>query len=383
MKIVINTRLLIKGRIDGISRFTYETVKRICQNHPEHQFYLLFDRMYSKEFIFGDNVKPIIVPFQARHPFLWWFWFHSQVPRVLNALKPDVFVSTDGYSVVTGDTPVVDVIHDLNFEHFPEHLPYLVRKYYQKYFPQYAQKATRIATVSEFSKNDIHTLYNIPLEKIDVVYNGVSSSFQPLLDVEKIIIKQKYTNSADYFVYAGTLHPRKNIEGLFAAFKIFKEKTQSTMKLVIVGESMFLAKTIQKAYDKHPYKKDIVFTGRVSDKDLNYLLGSAFAMTYVPFFEGFGIPILEAFACNIPVITSNCTSMPEVAGEAALLCDPTNVESIANAMIQLYSDKDLPQKLIAHSQEQLQKFTWDKTAELLWKSIENAQCVMRNCNYGL
>jgi len=383
MKIVINTRLLIKGRIDGISRFTYETVKRICQNHPEHQFYLLFDRMYSKEFIFGDNVKPIIVPFQARHPFLWWFWFHSQVPRVLNALKPDVFVSTDGYSVVTGDTPVVDVIHDLNFEHFPEHLPYLVRKYYQKYFPQYAQKATRIATVSEFSKNDIHTLYTIPLEKIDVVYNGVSSSFQPLLDVEKIIIKQKYTNSTDYFVYAGTLHPRKNIEGLFAAFKIFKEKTQSTMKLVIVGESMFLAKTIQKAYDKHPYKKDIVFTGRVSDKDLNYLLGSAFAMTYVPFFEGFGIPILEAFACNIPVITSNCTSMPEVAGEAALLCDPTNVESIANAMIQLYSDKDLPQKLIAHSQEQLQKFTWDKTAELLWESIENAQCVMRNCNYGL
>ena len=83
-----------------------------------------------------------------------------------------------------------------------------------------------------------------------MVYNGVSSSFQPLLDVEKIIIKQKYTNSADYFVYAGTLHPRKNIEGLFAAFKIFKEKTQSTMKLVIVGESMFLAKTIQKAYDK-------------------------------------------------------------------------------------------------------------------------------------
>ena len=369
MKIVINTRLLIKGRIDGISRFTYETVKRICQNHPEHQFYLLFDRMYSKEFIFGDNVKPIIVPFQARHPFLWWFWFHSQVPRVLNALKPDVFVSTDGYSVVTGDTPIVDVIHDLNFEHFPEHLPYLVRKYYQKYFPQYAQKATRIATVSEFSKNDIHTLYNIPLEKIDVVYNGVSSSFQPLLDVEKLIIKQKYTNSADYFVYAGTLHPRKNIEGLFAAFNIFKEKTQSALKLVIVGESMFLAKTIQKAYDKHPYKKDIVFTGRVSDKDLNYLLGSAFAMTYVPFFEGFGIPILEAFACNIPVITSNCTSMPEVAGEAALLCDPTNVESIANAMIQLYSDKDLPQKLIAHSQEQLQKFTWDKTAELLWKSI--------------
>ena len=146
MKIVINTRLLIKGRIDGISRFTYETVKRMCVNHPEHQFYLLFDRMYSKEFVFADNVKPIIVPFQARHPFLWWFWFHSQVPRVLKALQPDVFVSTDGYSVVESPCAVVDVIHDLNFEHYPEHLPRLVRNYYKKYFPQYARCATRIAT---------------------------------------------------------------------------------------------------------------------------------------------------------------------------------------------------------------------------------------------
>lgn len=372
MKIVINTRLLIKGRIDGISRFTYETVKRICVNHPEHEFYLLFDRMYDKDFIFADNVKPIIVPFQARHPFLWWFWFHSQVPRVLNALKPDVFVSTDGYSVVDCNLPIVDVIHDLNFEHFPEHLPRLVRKYYQKYFPQYAQKATRIATVSEYSKQDIHNIYSIDLDKIDVVYNGVSSSFQPLIEAEKKLIKQKYTNNCDYFVYAGTLHPRKNIENLFAAFAQFKDKTQSTMKLVIVGEALFLSQTIQKAYDQHPYKKDIVFTGRVSDKDLNYLLGSAFAMTYVPFFEGFGIPILEAFACNIPVITSNCTSMPEVAGEAALLCYPKDIESISEAMLTLYSNKELYQKLLDNSKIQLEKFTWDKTANSLWNCIEKA-----------
>lgn len=372
MNIVINTRLLIKGRIDGISRFTYETVKRMCLNHPEHQFYLLFDRMYDKEFIFAGNVKPIIVPFQTRHPFLWWFWFHSQIPRVLNALKPDVFVSTDGYSVVDCDLPIVDVIHDLNFEHYPEHLPRLVRKYYQKYFPQYAQKATRIATVSEYSKNDIHELYNVPTENIDVVYNGASSSFQPLIEVEKNLVKQKYTDNCDYFVYAGTLHPRKNIENLFAAFAQFKDKTQSEMKLVIVGEAMFLAKSIQRAYDKNPYKNDIVFTGRVSDKDLNYLLGSSFAMTYVPFFEGFGIPILEAFACEIPVITSNCTSMPEVAGDAALLCNPTNIDSIANAMIQLFSDKDLPKQLVEKSKIQLEKFTWDKTAEKLWNCIEKA-----------
>ncbi|MCQ2606611.1 MAG: glycosyltransferase family 4 protein [Bacteroidales bacterium] len=372
MKIVINTRLLIKGRIDGISRFTYETVKRMCVNHPEHQFYLLFDRMYDKSFVFSENVKPIIVPFQARHPFLWWFWFHSQLPRVIKALQPDVFVSTDGYSVVEGSVPIVDVIHDLNFEHFPEHLPYLVRKYYQKYFPQYAQKATRIATVSEYSKQDIHSLYNVPLDSIDVVYNGVSSSFQPLIETEKNLIKQKYTDSKNYFVYAGTLHPRKNIENLFKAFSVFKSQTQSDMKLVIVGEAMFLSKTIQQEYDKHAYKSDIVFTGRVSDKDLNYLLGASFAMTYVPFFEGFGIPILEAFACGVPVITSNCTSMPEVAGEAALLCDPHDVDSIAKAMVELFIKPNVYAQLLTNATIQLEKFSWDKTAAALLACIEKA-----------
>ena len=372
MKIVINTRLLIKGRIDGISRFTYETVKRMCLSHPEHQFYLLFDRMYDKEFIFSDNVKPIIVPFQARHPFLWWFWFHSQLPRVLNALKPDVFVSTDGYSVVDCNLPIVDVIHDLNFEHYPEHLPRLVRKYYKKYFPQYARCATRIATVSEFSRNDIHSLYNVPLENIDVVYNGVSSAFQPLIDAEKKLIRQKYTNSCEYFVYAGSLHPRKNIENLFHAFAVFKDKTKSDMKMVVVGEAMFLAKSIQSVYDKHPYKKDIVFTGRVSDKDMNYLVGSSYAMTYVPYFEGFGIPILEAFACGIPVVTSDCTSMPEVAGDAAVLCNPFDVNSIAEAMVTIYSDKSLYEQLLDRSHTQLEKFSWDRTAELLWNTIEKS-----------
>lgn len=372
MKIVINTRLLIKGRIDGISRFTYETVRYICQSHPEHEFYLLFDRMYDKQFIFSDNVKPIIVPFQARHPFLWWFWFHSQVPRVVKALKPDVFISTDGYSIVDSTVPVVDVIHDLNFEHFPEHLPWLVRKYYQKYFPLYARSATRVATVSEYSKQDIHTLYDVPMEKIDVVYNGVSSVFRVLSEGEKTIIKNRYSEGQNYFVYAGTLHPRKNIENLFKAFALFKEQTHASMKLLIVGEAMFLASSIQKAYEHHAYKNDIIFTGRVSDEDMNYLLGSAYAMTYVPYFEGFGIPILEAFACGIPVITSNCTSMPEVAGDAALLCDPHSEVSIAQSMMQLYEDAGLYAKLLRESSHQLSKFSWKQTAELLWQSIEKA-----------
>jgi len=135
---------------------------------------------------------------------------------------------------------------------------------------------------------------------------------------------------------------------------------------------MFLSKGIQLAYDTNEFHNDIIFTGRVSDKEMNYIVGSALAMTYVPLFEGFGIPILEAFACNIPVITSNCTSMPEVAGDAALLCNPEDTQSIADAMTKLATDKELQTSLLEKEKIQIQKFSWDKTAERLWESIQKA-----------
>lgn len=370
MNIVINTRFLVKDKLEGIGRFTLETVKRICEKHPEHTFYLLFDRMYEPNYVFAPNVKPIIVPFQARHPFLWWFWFHYQIPRVLKNLKADAFVSTDGFIPLQTQVPIVNVIHDLNFEHNPEHLPSLVLWYYKKFFPKYAKGATRIATVSEFSKQDIAKTYGIDTHMIDVVYNGVSSEFEPLLDVQKTIIKKTYTEGVDYFIYVGSLHPRKNIERLFAAFEMFKKQTNSPLKLVVVGEAMFLSNSIQKSFKSNAYKNDIIFTGRVPNQELGMLVGGAYAMTYVPLFEGFGIPILEAFACNVPVITSRCTSMPEVAGNAALLCDPTHVESIAVAMKKMVQDTELYAQLQLAAQTQKLKFSWEKTADLLWKSID-------------
>lgn len=369
MNIAIHVRFLVANKLEGIGRFTFETIQRICKNHPEHTFYLLFDRMYEPEFVFSTNVVPIVVPFPARHPLLWWFWFHIQLPRVLKNIPADIFISTDGFLPPHLSIPTVNVIHDLNFEHNPEHVPPLVRWYYKKFFPLYAHKATRIATVSEFSKQDICTTYSIAPQHVDVLYNGVSSEFEPLTETQKTIVKKTYTRNTDYFIYVGSLHPRKNIERLLAAFELFKKQTQSDVTLVIVGEAMFLSKSIQKAYDTNAYKNDIIFTGRVPNNQLALLTGAAYAMTYVPLFEGFGIPILEAFACNVPVITSRCTSMPEVAGNAALYCDPLHTESIAVAMKKIVQDKELYHKLQEYSNIQKQKYSWDKTAELLWKSI--------------
>ncbi len=386
MKIAVNTRLLIKDKLDGIRWFTYEILKRITRNHPEHEFFFLFDRKYSEDFIFSDNVTPVVLNPPARHPFLWFLWFEISVKRYLKKINADMFLSPDGYLSLSSSIKQIAVIHDINFVHRPQDLPFFSRKYYNYFFPKFARKAFGIATVSEFSKQDIVDRFHISEEKINVVYNGCNEMYIPVPEEIKIQIKSKYSEGKEYFIFIGTLHPRKNIVGLFKAFETFKQETASEMKLLIVGAKMFMTKEIEKTYADLEHKKDIVFTGRLNPEDLHYVLASAYAMTFVPFFEGFGIPLIEAMNCDVPVICSNTTSLPEVAGDAALFVNPFDVEDIKNAMLKIIEDEDLRKNLIEKGRKRKEDFSWDKTAESLWEIISNLHHQLNHqkviLNYG-
>jgi len=369
LEIVVNTRLLIKNKLEGIGWFSFETLKRITINHPDDHFIFLFDRNFDEEFIFSDNITPIILSPQARHPFLFYWWFEFSVATFLNKYKPDIFVSPDGYLSLNTKVRQLAVIHDLNFEHYPNDVPFLVRKYYKYFFPKFARKATRIATVSEFSKNDIIHQYQINPANIDVVYNGCNVLYMPIEEKLKQQTKLKFSGNCDYFLFIGALHPRKNISRLFEAFDKFKSTQSSNVKMLIVGEKYYWTSDIKHTYLRMKFKEDVIFTGRLLTEDLKNVLGSALALTYVPYFEGFGIPILEAMNCDIPVITSDRTSMPEVAKDAALLVDPFSTDAIANAMLSLFNNEDLRNQLINKGRKRKLDFSWDKTADALWESI--------------
>ena len=165
MDIVVNTRLLIREKLEGIGQFSYETLKIITIQNPNVHFYFLFDRDFDDEFIFGENITPIVLSPKARHPLLFVWWFEVEVAAILNKIKPDLFLSPDGYLSLRSNCKQLPVIHDINFEHFKGNLPWLVQKYYNYFFPRFAKKAIRIATVSEFSKNDIATTYSIDKNK--------------------------------------------------------------------------------------------------------------------------------------------------------------------------------------------------------------------------
>ncbi len=372
MKIAVNTRLLISGEMGGIGWFTYQVMKRIAENHPEHQFYFLFDRKWDKEFIFSENVTPIQLFPPARHPFLWYMFFEHSVTRFLEKYKPDLFVSSDGFLSLKTNVPSVAVIHDINFFHLRENLPYFVKKYYLRYFPLFAEKAKRIATVSEYSKNDIVTSYNINPKKIDVVYNGSDDIFQPIADEQKEEIKQKYTDGKDFFVFIGSLIPRKNLCRMLESFDKFKKETKKEHKLIIIGEQLFRFCPARKTHANMQFKDDVLFTGKLDRDEIKMILPSSRALLFVPYFEGFGIPILEAFRCDIPVVAGDRTSLPEVGGDAALYVNPFSIDSIAGGMKKIDSDHTLREELIMKGRIQYKKFSWENSAALMWNTIKKS-----------
>lgn len=370
MKIVVNTRLLLKNRLEGIGWFIHECFRRIVIDHPEHHFYFLFDRDFDTEFIFAKNVTPIIIHPQTRHPFLQYIWFEYSIPKISKKINPDIFVSPDGYLSLKSDCKQLCVIHDLNFEHFPKVMPYIVQKYYQYFFPRFAQKADRIATVSQFSKKDIAEIYKIEENKIDIVNSAAKDGFKPLSGGEIKTVREKYSQGFPYFIFVGSLQARKNLKNLLLAFDLLKKENKSESKLLIVGEKKWWSNELKNIFENMLFKNDVIFTGRVSQEELYKLIPSALALCYTSLFEGFGVPILEGFVSGVPVITSNCSSMPEVAGDAALLVDPFSIISIANALNNIEKDPILRKDLIQKGNKRKSIYSWQQTADKLWDSIE-------------
>lgn len=370
MKIVVNTRLLRKNQMDGIGWFTYNTMQHIVRSNPDIEFHFLFDSGIEKDFLFADNIVPHNLFPPAKHALLNIIWFEVSVKSILKKIKPDLFLSPDGILCLGWDGKQYSVMHDINYHHNPQDLKWSNNKYYNYFFPRIAKKATRLATVSNYSKQDIVNTYHVSPGKIDVVYNGVNDFFKPLTQEEQYNTKLRLTGGKDYFLFVGALHPRKNLIRLLQAFDLFRETTQVHIQLVIAGKPMYKKEDIRQCHHQMKYKDDVIFPGRITDDEINNVVGSAFALTFVPTFEGFGIPIIEAMQCEVPVICSNTTSMPEVAGDAALLVDPFSVDEIKEAMIRIYTDEVLRKDLVERGKKRKRLFTWERSAQLLWTGIK-------------
>lgn len=264
---------------------------------------------------------------------------------------------TPGFNpVIYSPIPFVITIHDLIHLKFPEESSWFKKIYYEFLIKPSLHRAKKIITASEYSKKTILEWVNIPAEKIIVAGNGVSHHFTTQ--------GQKYSPGFSYFFYAGNTKPHKNIVRLIKAFA--RAKINSDIRLILTGEK---TAEISALLQQTQLADRVIFCGKLSEELLaNYYRG-ALALLFPSLYEGFGLPVVEAMACGTPVLTSNVTSLPEIAGSAALLVDPYNVENISLGIEQMAQDENLRNTFIAKGLERAKLFSWDNTTRKIQEAL--------------
>lgn len=369
MRIAINAIFLQNNPMEGYGHYTAEVLRRMVAAHPKDEFLLLYDRPWETPFLNATNVHSVFVSPAARHPLSFKYWYDVKATSVVKKWKADVWFQPYGFCSLTSTVQQVLMIHDLAFLHHPEYISWYQRAYYRWFTPAFLRKAKQVITVSEFSKTDIMKTYRTDETKIKVIGGAVRAGFQPLEWEDKQAVKDGYADGREYFLFVGGIHPRKNLLNLLKAFSHFKKWQHSNMKLLVAGRKAWQYDDLLEKIKTYKYRDDVVLLDYLSDEQLQRVTAAAYALVYPSWFEGFGLPILEAMQCGIPVVCSNTSSMPEVAGDAALLVDPADPDAIAKEMLSLYRNEGIRNAFIAKGLERASHFSWDTSAEAVYSSL--------------
>lgn len=370
MTIAVNAIFWAASNKEGYGFFVEQIFSILIKKYPEHRFILVADRPFEEEIKWPTNVKIIITGPKTKHAFSFKWWYDFALPLAIKKHKPAILIQPFGFCSLTTSTPQLLVVHDLAFRHYPQFVAGIHRWYYKYYTKKFIQKATAIATVSNFSAQDIIQHYHAAKTKIVVVYSAVKKDFVPLnKEEEKQATKNKYAEGEEYFLFTGGIHPRKNVMALLKAFSVFKKWQKSNMKLLIAGRMAWQYENFEEKLSSYKYRSDVKLLGYIETDELAKITASAYAAVYPSLWEGFGVPILEAMQSGTPIVTGNNSSLPEIGGDAALYTDVSQPEEIAKQMMLLYKDENLRSKQIEKGYAQAAKFSWEKTAALMWEQI--------------
>lgn len=361
MKIGIDARAAIWYRGTGIGTYTYQIIKNLSRIDKTNNYRLFWPGNASKDFLEASENFDFDVVGETKDK----FWEEIHIPARLAGDRVDVYhVPQNGIGLPGKKTcPQVVTVHDL----IPYIYPETVGRGYQRIFlqemPRIVEQADRIITVSEHSRRDLKRYFNLPDWKIDVIYEAADDIYRPL-DKEacRTSVHQRYGVKERFILYVGGFSPRKNVPGLIRAYQKVIEDLSDVI-LVIAGKPVRAFEELVSLVETLGLKDRVVFTGFVPTEDLPVIYNAASLFVYPSFYEGFGLPPLEAMACGTPVITSNVSSLPEAVDDAALAVDPHDVDALAAAMFDALSDPGLAADLIRRGLEKSNAFTWTKAAE--------------------
>jgi len=287
------------------------------------------------------------------------------LPGQLLLRRPKLFFSPSMILPFFNPVPSVMVVYDLVFKLFPEYYRGRLNLFYLNlFFGRSVTKAKKIIAISENTKNDLVRLYDVEASKVVVTPLAASVKFCVIDDKKRLSgVRTRYDLPDKFILFVGTIEPRKNVKRLIQAYLTLSNELRAEYKLVLCGQMGWGSKELVDWYTTQKEQGSVIFLNYISGDDLLLLYNLASLFVYPSFYEGFGLPVLEAMACGVPTITSNTSSMPEAAGDAAILIDPNNTIELSKSMRQVLQDKQLADKMRLQGLEQAKKFSWDKTAE--------------------
>jgi glycosyltransferase involved in cell wall biosynthesis len=361
----------------GIGRYTRELVNALVRASDDYGYHLFSARAprelpVSQPLPSGKHIAHHRAPVGER--WLYRLWYRLRVPLPIQWFtgQLELFHSPDFVlPPVRGNIPTLLTVHDLSFVHYPDTFTPALVGYLNKTVPASVRRATHILADSEATKDDLVSIWNTPADKVTVLYSGVNRKFRPESDAHKAtMIRQKYGLDAEpYLLSVSTLQPRKNYQMLIRAFR--RVAAEYPHNLVIAGSRGWLYEQIVAEARAQDLTGRVKFIGFVDDNDLPALYSEAALFVFPSLYEGFGLPLLEAMACGVPVLSSDSSCLPEVAGEAAILISPDNQEDWTRVMLETLADPSRRMKMVAAGFLQAREFTWPEAARQLLSIYQN------------
>jgi len=365
MNIGVDLRTLINGNKSGIPGFTFELLKKILENDTQNKYFGFYNSYKNLEFpTFSNKIENIKlnVPNKILNPSLRFL----NIPKLNKIIPCDVFYMPHfNFNAFSENSYKVITVHDLSFLRYPEFFSIKNNLWHKMIQVEKTLKSfDKIVAISNNTKNDIVELFNIPEKKIKVVYSGVDSKYRILDSSSKELFqtKNKYKLPDKYILSLGTIEPRKNIDSLIKSFDQFIERTGSDYFLIIAGGVGWKYKNVLKTYNKTKHKDRIKFLGFIDEEDKNAIYNLSSLFVFPSYYEGFGFPPLEALKTGTPVLSSANSSMLEILGDSAYFVDPYDICDISKGIENLLSSTELRDRLLIKSEQNLERFSWDKTS---------------------
>ena len=371
MKIAIEAQRIFRKNKHGMDFVALETIRALQKIDSANEYFIFVQS--GEDRCLDESANFHIVEIKCP---TYIFWEQVALPRALKRIKPDVVHCTSNTAPLFLNFPLIVTLHDIIFlekkKGGNQSLYQKMGRIYRRFVvPHIIPQSELIITVSDYEREHILQTLKLEAQKIKTVYNGLSPVFNPNKKDEQIV--RKYISKSPYLFFLGNTDPKKNTSSTLKAYSIYLQQSEQKYPLLIADFEEKLIDAILESENIKEIKPYLFYPGYIPNADLPYIYGSAFAFLYPSLRESFGLPILEAMASGTPVVTSNTSAIPEIAGDGAILVNPTNANEIATALLRLEKDADFMKSQIEYGLKRTESFSWEATAKKLLKTYQNYQ----------